>query len=230
MKANSFTSGVSNSRKLIERERAILAHRHETQARAGSLRQELPRHEIAVVFHFGEQDHVSGPEKFSAPGLRDEVDAFRRPAGENDFVRTRRVEIARHALPCTFVGLGGARTQLVQTAMHIGVVVLVIMAGAHRGPHAVSVSSPRCRNRSAAGRAPLRRGSGSPCEPHSNRGSRERFRALPNLRCHWWCATLFARSCGLRSDVKCKAARHSDVSSKSVRRPGILREALSIPP
>ena len=58
VKANSFTSGVSNCGKLIERERAILTHRHETQARAGSLRQELPRHEIAVVFHLGEKNHI----------------------------------------------------------------------------------------------------------------------------------------------------------------------------
>ncbi len=95
-------------RKLIERERAILTHRHETQARAGSLRQQLPRHEIAVVFHFGEKNHVVGPEKFSAPRLRDEVDAFRRPARENDLVRARRVEIVRHALPRALVGLGRA--------------------------------------------------------------------------------------------------------------------------
>jgi len=94
--------------KLIERERAILTHRYETQARACSLRQELPWHQIAVVFHFGEKDHVIGPEKFSAPRLRDKVDTFRRPSGENDFVRARRVEVARHALPRALVGLGCA--------------------------------------------------------------------------------------------------------------------------
>ena len=54
-------------RELIERERAILAHRHETQPRAGSLRQELPGHEIAVVLHFREQDHVTGAEEIFRP-------------------------------------------------------------------------------------------------------------------------------------------------------------------
>ena len=87
VKANSFTSGVSSDRKFFESERAVLAHRHETQPRAGSLRKELPRHEIAVMLHLGEQNHVAGAKKFSAPGLRHEIDAFGRAAGENDFVR-----------------------------------------------------------------------------------------------------------------------------------------------
>ena len=67
VKANSFTSGVSNCGKLIERERAILAHRHEAQARASSLRQELPRHEIAVVLHLGEKNHVAGAGEIFRP-------------------------------------------------------------------------------------------------------------------------------------------------------------------
>ena len=84
-------------RKLIKRQRAIFVHRQETKARAGSFRQELPRHKIAVMLHFGEKNHVSGAKKFSAPSLRNEVDAFSRPPGEHDFVRARRVEIVRHA-------------------------------------------------------------------------------------------------------------------------------------
>ena len=114
-------------RKLIERERAILAHRHEAQPRAGSFRQQLPRHEVAVMLHLGEQNHVAGAEKFSAPRLRHQVDALGRSAGENDLVRTRRAQIIGDALPRALVGLGRARAQFVQAAMHVGVVVLVIM-------------------------------------------------------------------------------------------------------
>ena len=88
-------------RKLIERERAILAHRHEAQSRADSFRQELPRHEVAVMLHLGEQNHVACAEKFLAPRLRHEVDALGRPAGEDDFVRARRAEIVGDALSRT---------------------------------------------------------------------------------------------------------------------------------
>ena len=128
VKAKSFTSGVSSSAKLLERERAIVAHRHEAQPRAGSLREQLPRHEIAVVLHLGEQDDVAGAEKFSAPRLRHEIDALRRPAREDDLVRARRAEVVAPRLPRALVRLGRARTQLVQAAMHVGVVVLVVVA------------------------------------------------------------------------------------------------------
>ena len=46
-------------RELIERERAVVADRHEAQPRAGAFGQELPRHEVAVMLHFREQDHVA---------------------------------------------------------------------------------------------------------------------------------------------------------------------------
>ena len=125
--AKSFTSGVSNCVELFERERAVVAHRHEAKLRADSFGQELPRHEVAVVLHLGEQNHIAGAKKFSAPGLRHEVDALRRSAREDDFVRACRAQIIRHALARSLVSFGRARAQFVQTAMHIGVVVFVIM-------------------------------------------------------------------------------------------------------
>ena len=66
-------------------------------------------------------------EKFSAPRLRHEVDALGRSTGENYFVRARRAEIIGDDLPRVLVGVGRTRTQFVQAAMHIGVVVLVVM-------------------------------------------------------------------------------------------------------
>ena len=125
--ANSFTSLVSNRIQLIQRERAVFIHGHETQLRAGSLRDQLPRHEIAVVFHFGEENHISSAKKFSAPGLRDQIDALGRAAREDDFIGASCAEICRHALPRFLVRFSRAGTQFVETAMHIGVVVLVIM-------------------------------------------------------------------------------------------------------
>ena len=39
------------------------------ELRAGALGEQLPRHEVAVVLHLREQDHVAGFEIFRAPGL-----------------------------------------------------------------------------------------------------------------------------------------------------------------
>ena len=79
------------------------------------------------MFHLREQNHIARAQKFSAPGLRNQVDAFRCPAGENDFVRAGGADVFRHALARFFVSFGRARTQLVQAAMDIRVVVFVIM-------------------------------------------------------------------------------------------------------
>ena len=53
---------------LFERESAVVTHRDEAKARVDSFGQELPRHEVAVVLHLGEQNHISGAKKFPAPG------------------------------------------------------------------------------------------------------------------------------------------------------------------
>src|SRR5205823_1118165 len=60
-----------------------------------------------------------------APGLRHKIDALGRPAREDDFLSTRRADVLRDALPRLFVSFRRARTQRVQAAMHIGIVVLV---------------------------------------------------------------------------------------------------------
>ena len=65
VKAKSFTSGVSSDVELIERQSAVIAHRHKTQPRAGSFGEQLPRHEIAVMLHLREQDH--SPSRINFP-------------------------------------------------------------------------------------------------------------------------------------------------------------------
>ena len=71
----------------VEREGAVVEDRDEAEPGAGAFGEELPRDEVGVVLHLGEQDHVAGPEEFSAPGVRDEVDALGGAAGEDDLVR-----------------------------------------------------------------------------------------------------------------------------------------------
>jgi len=80
------------------------------------------------MLHLGEKDHISRAEKFSAPGLSDEIDPFGRAAGEDDFVRTGGAEVLGDASPRAFIRLGRARTELVQAPMDVGVLVLVIIS------------------------------------------------------------------------------------------------------
>src|SRR6201989_3445537 len=80
------------------------------------------------MLHLGEKDYISRAQKFPAPGLSDEIDAFGRAAGEDDLVRTGRAEVLSDAFPRIFVRLGRARTQLVQAAVDVRVLVLVIIS------------------------------------------------------------------------------------------------------
>ena len=93
-------------RKFFQRQRAVVADRNETQSGADPFGQQLPRHEIAVVFHFGEQNHVAVAQEFCAPRLRDHIDAFSRAAGENDLVRSSCTDEIGDALAGFFVMLG----------------------------------------------------------------------------------------------------------------------------
>ena len=77
------------------------------------------------MLHHSQKNHVSFTDKFFAPGLRHKIDALGRPAREDDFLSTRRADVLRDALPRLFVSFRRARTQRVQAAMHIGIVVLV---------------------------------------------------------------------------------------------------------
>lgn len=78
------------------------------------------------MLHLREQNHIVRAEKFSAPRLRHQVNAFRRPARKDDLVRARRPHVSCNSRPRCFVSLRRARAQLVQTSMHIRVVVFVI--------------------------------------------------------------------------------------------------------
>ena len=162
VKAKSFTSGVSNDGSCSSA--SVPSSRTGTKRSRAPVRsrQQLPRHEVAVMLHFGEQDHVARAKKFSAPRLRDEIDALGRAAGEDDLVGARRADVVRDALPRVFVSFRRARAQLVQAAMHIGVVVLVVIPQRIEHRAAASAMSRRYRSRSRDGRAPARAGSGNP--------------------------------------------------------------------
>ncbi len=72
---------------LAQIQQALVAgDRQINQLRARAFREQLPRHEVAVVLHFREQNLVAGLDVLAAPRLRHEIDALGRAARENDFV------------------------------------------------------------------------------------------------------------------------------------------------
>ena len=99
-----------------------------TDPNADPLRQQLPGDNIAVVLHLGEQNLIAGLQVRGRPGLGHEVDAFGCAAREDDFVRRSSMDELSGALPCGLEGRSRAVAELVDTAMHVRIVVLVVMA------------------------------------------------------------------------------------------------------
>src|SRR5262249_2609389 len=97
------------------------------QLRSGTFGQQLPRDDVAVMFHLREQNLVPALDILGAPRLRDEIDALGRAAGEDDLVRAGGVDELRPARARRLAGRGGAIAQLMNAAMHVRVIVLVIM-------------------------------------------------------------------------------------------------------
>ena len=79
------------------------------------------------MLHFRQQDDITRAKKFPAPRLRHQIDAFGRPAGEDDLVGRRSADVFRDVLAGSFVSFRRARAQLMQAAMHVGVVMLVVI-------------------------------------------------------------------------------------------------------
>src|ERR1700730_7178533 len=65
-----FYSAREQLGELIKCEGAVIAHRNKAKARAGSFGQQLPWHQVTVVLHLSEKNHVAGPQKSFAPSLR----------------------------------------------------------------------------------------------------------------------------------------------------------------
>jgi hypothetical protein len=69
---------------LIEQEFAAIIDRHHPQDRALLLAEDLPRHDIGVVFHGGDNDLIPGLEMLSAVAVDHEVDSLGDTAHEDD--------------------------------------------------------------------------------------------------------------------------------------------------
>ena len=98
----------------------------------GALRDQLPRHDVGVVLHARDQDHVAGLQARQGPRIGHQVDREGGAAAQHQFVGTH-VEEARQGAARAFVGVGGLAAQRMHRTADIGVVTPV--EGVHRIDH-----------------------------------------------------------------------------------------------
>ena len=112
---------------LVQVEQAFVAGDGDVaELRAGALGEHLPRHDVAVVLHLGEEDDIAGLHEGVAPGVGDQVDALGGAAREDDFLGAAGVEEFPRPLSRRLEGIRGTVAQLVDAAVDIGVVALVV--------------------------------------------------------------------------------------------------------
>ncbi|MBV6464816.1 MAG: hypothetical protein PGMFKBFP_00081 [Anaerolineales bacterium] len=105
----------------VQVEQAVRRHGDEVQLDAAFRRQHVPRHEVGVVLHLGQDDQVSGFEIRPRPGIRHEVDGLGRVARVDDLPRRFRVDELRDLLARLLVQRGGLFRQRVDAAMDVRV-------------------------------------------------------------------------------------------------------------
>ena len=83
----------------VEAEDAVVGDRDELEVAVPLLDEELPRDEVGVVLHLGQDDRVAAVDVPAAPRVGDEVDRLGRVAGEDDLVAVGRVDEPRDLAP-----------------------------------------------------------------------------------------------------------------------------------
>ena len=105
---------------------AVVRDRDELEVRVLLLGQDLPRDEVRVVLHLGQDDHVPAADVAPTPRVRDEVDRLGGIAGPDDLARVRGPDQLRDLRPRALVGLGGPLGDLVDPAVDVRVVLAVV--------------------------------------------------------------------------------------------------------
>jgi len=113
--------------KFVHEQFAALVHGNDADFGAGLFGDELPGNDVGVVLHRGEEDFVAGLEESSAPRGRDEIDALRGSAGENNFARFGGIDEAGDFFAGQLVIGGCLLAEGVNAAMDVGVFVFVII-------------------------------------------------------------------------------------------------------
>ena len=85
----------------------------------------VPRHDVGVMLHHAEHDLVARADASKTEARRDEIDRLGRRSGEDDLVVRCGVQEPPHGFASRLIGLSRRVGEIVQSAMHVGVFVLV---------------------------------------------------------------------------------------------------------
>ena len=111
----------------VEAEDPVVGDRDELEVAVALLDEELPRDEVGVVLHLGQDDGVAAVDVGPAPRVGDEVDRLGRVAGEDELVAVGGVDEPGDPDTGRLVGRRRLLADRVDPAMDVGVVLAVVV-------------------------------------------------------------------------------------------------------
>ena len=105
----------------IDEELARLADRRDLERSAGTRADQLPRHDVGVMFHLGDEDRIAGSEAWQGEAVGDQVGRLGRARGEDDLVARGRIDETRQLVAGRLVGIGRLGAERVHRARHVGI-------------------------------------------------------------------------------------------------------------
>ena len=111
----------------VEPEDPVVGDRDELEVPVLLLDQDLPRDEVGVMLHLGQDDGVAAVDVPAAPRVGHQVDRLGRVAGEHDLAAIGGVDEARDLGPRRLVGGRRLLADGVDAAMDVGVVLAVVV-------------------------------------------------------------------------------------------------------
>ena len=106
---------------------ARIVDRHDLEHGTGFLAEHLPRHDVGVVLHVGDEDLVALADVLAAVGLGHDVDGLGRAARKHNLAGDMAADELRDLLARLFVGVRGHLAEMVYAAMHVGVLRVVVV-------------------------------------------------------------------------------------------------------
>ena len=116
-----FGAGPEQLLEFVDEKMSLVVDRRPFDHRALPLAQKMPGHDVGMVLHDREHDLVAGLDPLAPERIGDEVDGLGRIAGEDDLFLAPGIEERRYFFARAFISLGRLVGEVVQSAMHVGV-------------------------------------------------------------------------------------------------------------
>src|ERR1700692_4098967 len=109
----------------VKRKGAVVAHIDPPQDRALAFAVEVPRYDVRVMLHHAQHDLITGADVRKSKAGGDEIDRLSRRSCENDLLVRGGVDEPSHGFSGRLIRLSRSVGEIVQTAMHIRILVLI---------------------------------------------------------------------------------------------------------